>query len=777
MKFAVLSILFVAILFAPFHLAFTEEPSPDAALQAKIKALVEQLGADDSSKRDAAAEELIKIGPPAKAALEDAVKAGNAAAKEVVEAITIGVTLPEMRQVNSLIQEMRMIDRVHRPEKGSPPAMGVIETNLGPYLPDVAPLVEPLLDDKNVMMRYNACYLLSRVQNKKALEEIDRQLKEFQKYDSLEAIFKEDAEQRNRLVGLVDMLNFYRPEDATPVAEKYLKKPYIEAGILRCGVWTEKHYEAFVSLLKDGCLGYSEVQDYLIKYGDASIAQYLTGQLKKDEPSPGLWVVLAKLAPTSTDVKQQCLKYIDSGDYYTPACNVLADIAPEVAAKAFREKIAAYIQKAPEGNAQNIVRLMTQHLVHIEGEKSVDVLEALACTDAYQGMAVSRMSVLPSDVAVPALERVLAQCREKPRLVLMALAKAKYGFLARALEADMSYREYASYDDYLRMVVGIDEKNIAQYLAMNLGRAAEPPLQLKMVGIIAAYGDKSLLAEVEKAVAGFKEQDMAFRKAVYDEELKRFEAHKEDQRQVGGGGPRQPPIRNLDAEVAEDMFRLALYLNMLGKDNLAELRDYVIKHELVIPYVVMPAVRDGKMTELQQGYMQALLYLVKNDSTGKLKTKMKEIVKGILDEKFRFDDTVEWPRQPAPRPLPSPGYNKEYWTVMLRVLIDVGEKDEMKAAVELLQKHAAHPTDMLFSVANALRDYDKAAVVKFLIDYFQAPPNKRLGIGYDGWWEACRIASLLTGREIRYPRFLTRDNRAEISAALIEALKKIKTQQ
>jgi len=144
-----------------------------------------------------------------------------------------------------------------------------------------------------------------------------------------------------------------------------------------------------------------------------------------------------------------------------------------------------------------------------------------------------------------------------------------------------------------------------------------------------------------------------------------------------------------------------------------------------------------------------------------------------LKRDYLFDSAIAPPENapflPAP---PDEAYDNSRWLALAKVLDACGDKDEFKAASETLVKHAAHPTELLFRMAEMVMEQDRKTVAQFLINCLRA--NTTISpVSDEAWRRAFRLAEKLTNKRFSPPQVMTDEARVRANMPIIDELDKI----
>jgi HEAT repeat protein len=704
----VVLILFFSILCALLHFAFAEDAAPDAAkpaddLQAKISALIEQLGSPDFETRENATAELVKIGLPAIELVDKARSSTDAEvafrAERILNATLHGLTMEQFKNVQELSQKIRGTSA----ETLSAEEFLNLQNVFQEYMPAAEPFIEELLDDPNPVAQYAACWVLARTRNEKALQKIDYFLKEYGPLADDRQVDNKDRYKVRIAYGVMELLNHYGREQTTPIAEKYLRQPYIKMGILRYGMWNESHYDAFAALAQEGMLDDGEVMQYFLRIKDKRIIPFLKERLRQGKQVNGALTVLGGIAPGDPETKDLLLQYAQVDYYCHIALQVLSTIDAETASRLIREKLTAFFAAAKGEpcpfNANELLGIIR----NIEGNKALDILESAALVPQLQQTAVRMIFLLPDIDKSRVSERILAKYQGDPVPLLEIIAEYANRDLLHYFTAPDSSRASTKpgYEKTLRMIVGFDHEDPAGYMLKKIPEITDTDVQLRMLALIASSRRSDLLADVEKAFDGFE----ARHRRHLEEKFKR----------PGGDNPEVNEY--VEANLADDMFRFAFYLNMLGKKNEADLRSFLLDHDFFVRSINIPSVDNGRTPAFSQSSKDIIVTLINSDSDNKLKPSLHEVVAKILEQEYLFDSTVK--SKPGAPPLlaaHNPIY-ENYWPQLFSVLITLDDKEIIAQAANLLEKHGAHPTSNLIRVASQLTGCQRPAVVKFIRAY------------------------------------------------------------
>jgi hypothetical protein len=378
----------------------------------------------------------------------------------------------------------------------------------------------------------------------------------------------------------------------------------------------------------------------------------------------------------------------------------------------------------------------------------------------------------PDDVKVPALEQILEKWEGDPGDVLWRLVDIKCPSLAKYLDAS-----YAGWDEdvsgaaqaagnewinYMRMLLTVRKDHVEEDLAKNLGSIKDTSAQLRALGIVAMTGDAKYLPDAEKALANFAK--------VHRRQLEMTWEHTRAHRQAADGWEAEEFKPDFDAQARQDVFRMGLYLNMLGKDNAAELVDTFVKGDCTAPSSLdCPVVKDGKVEKGEKDARFVLNYIVKKDKDNKALPAMKKVAQDIMKCEWLFDETLprekDFSKPPYPRLRLQPS-----WDTLLSVLMESGNKEVMTEAKALMEKHASHATNELSAVAKVMKNYDKKAVVAFLIAYLKVPVKHE---DTSAWLDVIYLANEITGSKEDASPNLPAEKRQVTAKKLAEALEAV----
>jgi len=710
--------LFFAILCAPFHSALAAETAPDADLQAKIKSLIEQLGAQEFDKREEATAELIKVGMPSVELVNEATRSNDPEvafrAGRILKEVLHGLTMENFKKVQELLQTLRGTSA----ETISGNALYNLQGAFQQYMPAATPFIEDLLDDPNPIARYAACCALARVRNDKALQIIDNFLNEYGPLADGRKVDEKEQYKLSMLSNVMRLLNYYGRARTTAIAEKYLRQPYARLGILRYGMWDASHYDAFAAFAQQGMLDNGEVIQYFLNVRDNRIAPFLKEQLKEGKQVKGALTVLAGIAPDDPDTKDLLLQYAQVDDYCNIAVALLVKIDAEAAGKSIREKMNAYFAVADKNkpcpfNGSDLLSLLRG----IEGSNALDILESAALMPQLQRRAIGEILSLPlPDIdKSQVIDGILSKCQDNPVPLLETCVECRNSDLLRFFsDTDISRSpKDPDYEKTLRILVGLDYKDPAGYLLKKLPEIADTDAQLRMLALIATTRNGGLLADVEKAFDGFEARHRQY----LTDKFKK------------PGGENQGSEKLVARTIAADMFKYAFYLNMLGKRNEADLRAQLINNDCAVPRFSIPRINDGNMPGFSQTGPEIMRMLLNGDADNKLKSRIHEMISKILEQEYIFDTILKRPEDAA-----FPAYDEQflnYWLDFFAMLVNYDDKEIITQAANLLEKHGAHPSHDLVRIAANLRQCQRPAVVRFIRAYCEEivktkPPSENL---------------------------------------------------
>jgi hypothetical protein len=768
----------------PFHSAFTDDSptvAPAEDVQAQIKGLIEKLGSEDYETREAAAEELTKIGMPALDALAEATRSTDAEvafrAEQILDTLLGGLTMDEFKDARQLMDQLRAATTLDAAAK--------LQQALYNYMPGIVTPLESLLGDANPIAQLIACRILAEVQDEKALQKIDFFLAEYEQYYDAGNLDAKDKWKSDVLKQAIGLLCNYPRQRATTVAEKYLRKPYIDIGIFAYGTWTEKRYDTFAAFARDGMLGNSYVSEYFIQIKDTRIVPFLKEQLAQEKDVESALRILGAVAPEDPETKQWCMKFVDNEKYFTTAVHTLLLFDRADAVKIMMAKLDSYIKAAENGEETpvNVVSSMLYSLRQIKEQESYELsrkqeqqrqvaqqgqppqqqqdegptiddkdyialLKRAALTEQLQETALREIRSLQQKQRIQVLAELSQEWKGDPCKLLLALAETTAG--AAAVYLDSAYPSRTGKDaDYvkcLRIMADFEGKDATAYLLTKIPEIENTEAQLRMLSLIAMTRKAEMLPEIEKAFAGFEERHRKFL---------------EEARKASGDADSAA----LETALAGDMFRLNFFLNMLGKDNSADLRAYVLKCDFVIPSMYIPSVNTWGIPGYSAGPAEMLLKFLKEDTDGLLHQHMREIVTDVLGREYLFDSELETPKDAPPLPGATNKYNpygQELWLQLLAILLQVGDKEVQKEAASVLGKHASHPTALLVNLAVRLQSYERPAVVKLMRAYCQRIVDsqaKEDPMWNQMWNLANSLTPISVGREDFDPRMLRSDMR------------------
>jgi hypothetical protein len=332
------------------------------------------------------------------------------------------------------------------------------------------------------------------------------------------------------------------------------------------------------------------------------------------------------------------------------------------------------------------------------------------------------------------------------------------------------------YEKTLRMILGADRKDLISCLLKNLSETENTDLQLHMLGIIASKRDKNLLPEVEKAFQGFEERHRKYLQQVLAWIGEHFEPRISTMSAECAKARELSDKISLERNLAAARFWLAFYLNVLGKDNGAEIREFMDKHDFGIPHLAVGCImiNDGRVMWDTISQSDFIVKMIKSDPDNVLAPKLREVMEKVLAQEYLWNATVAKPTDAPVLPFAPdhPEWADIYWPELVKALVDTGDKEFVKSAASALDKHAANATENLFQLAFLLRDADRPAVAESLKKYF-TENRSSLQVDISVWSSAANLAARLTECSFENPPRSMKERQAQTDAILAKLDSKI----